>query len=469
MKTFQFNQRSTRPLPLDPQFSPIVLGNIAYQEAVKKSNKPTKIGIALERNQGQISTFSTLIFGEEDQQHEANYRYVERLIKTLLWTKGGFRVYLSCPRDLGMYIKSVYHQEGLRAFDVDFMTRIYGHPFEIVLTDFHHLPDAYEITKPIGRHLDGCRIGFDAGGSDRKVSAVIDGKTVFSEEVIWYPKLMDNPEYHRKGIKDSLDRAASHLPRVDGIGISAAGVYVDNEVKVASLFIKVPDDLFEQKVKRLFIDLAHEMGDVPLEVANDGDVTALAGAMSKNVGRVMGIAMGTSEAAGYVDQDGHITGWLNELAFVPIDYHHEAMIDEWSGDRGCGVKYFSQDAIIKLAEAGGHVFDSSLSPAEKLKEVQQMMENNDPLAKEIYETMGVYLGYGVAYYASFYDIEHVLVLGRVLSGKGGELMIERANQLINHEFPELSKHLSIELPDEKSRRVGQSIAAASLPDIKKRG
>lgn len=469
MKPFQLNQHSKRPLPLDPHFSPMILGNQAFEEAVKQSKHAVKIGIALERNQGQISTFYTMIFGDEDDEHHANYRYVERLIKTLLWTKGGFRIYLSCPRDLGMYIKSVYHEDGLRAFDVKFMSRVYGQPFDIVLTDFHHLPDAYEITKPIGRHMDGCRIGFDAGGSDRKVSAVIDGQPVFSEEVVWYPKLMDNPDYHIEGIKDSIHRAASHLPRVDGIGVSAAGVYVDNEVKVASLFIKIPDDLFEQKITRLFIDLAHEMGDIPIEVANDGDVTALAGAMSKNVGRVMGIAMGTSEAAGYVDHDGHIMGWLNELAFVPVDYHEHAMIDEWSGDRGCGVKYFSQDAIIKLAEAGGYVFDASLSPAEKLKIVQKMMAQNHPLAQEIYETMGVYLGYGVAYYASFYDIEHVLVLGRVLSGKGGEIMIDRANHLIQDEFPELSKRLSIELPDEKSRRVGQSIAAASLPDIKKRG
>jgi len=469
VNTFRFDQHSKRPIPLDPHFTPIILGNHAFEKAVKSSTHAIKIGIALERNQGQISTFYAMIFGDEDNQHEANYRYVERLIKTLLWTKGGFRIYLSCPRDLGMYIKSVYHEEGARAFDVRFMSRVYDQPFEIKLMDFHHLPQTYELTKPIGRHMNGCRIGFDAGGSDRKVSAVIDGETVFSEEVVWHPKLMENPDYHLAGIKDSIYRAASHLPRIDGIGVSAAGVYVDNEVKVASLFIKVPDDLFEQKVKRLFIDLAHELGDVPIEVANDGDVTALAGAMSKNVGRVMGIAMGTSEAAGYVDQEGHITGWLNELAFVPIDYHAHAMVDEWSGDRGCGVKYFSQDAIIKLAEAGGIHFDASLSPAEKLKSVQKMMEHQDPVAQEIYETMGVYLGYGVAYYASFYDIEHVLVLGRVLSGKGGEMMIDRANHLLHDEFPDLAKRITIELPDEKSRRVGQSIAAASLPEIKKRG
>ena len=467
MKTFEFNVHSKRPLPLDPSFSPMILNNLAYEKAVKASKKPVQIMIAIERSQKQISTYQTSIFAEEDNQFKANYRYVERLIKTLLWTKGGFRIYLSCPRDLGMYIKSVYSKEGMRSFDVDFMTKVYGHPFEVVLTPKAKMPQAFEISKSIGRHLEGCRIGFDAGGSDRKVSAVIDGQTVYSEEVIWHPKKEKNPDYHIEGIKDSLLRAKSYLPRVDGIGVSAAGVYIDSEVKVASLFIQVNEEMFEKKVKRLFIDLAHELGDIPLEVANDGDVTALAGAMSLNQTKVMGIAMGTSEAAGYVDHEGHITGWLNELAFVPVDYHQHAIEDEWSKDIGCGVKYFSQDAIIKLAHVCGISFDEDLSLAEKLKVVQNLMEENDPRAKEIYETMGVYLGYGVAYYASFYDINKVLVLGRVLSGKGGELIVTRANQLIRDEFNGLLEHISIELPDEKSRRVGQSIAAASLPEIKK--
>ena len=467
MKTFEFNERSLRPLPLDPSFSPMVKNHRAFVETVKSSKKPVTVTIAIERNQGQISRYQTQIFHDDENLYKANYRYIERLIKTLLWTKGGYKIYLACPKDLGMYIKSVYHREGTRKFDVLFMERVYEKPFEVILRPLSKMPEENETSKPIGRHLEGNRIGFDAGGSDRKVSAVIDGVAVFSEEVVWNPKLESNPDYHIAGIKDSIERAMTYLPKVDGIGVSAAGVYIDNEVKVASLFVKVPDDLFKEKVKKLFIDLAHELGDIPLEVANDGDVTALAGAISLDENNVMGIAMGTSEAAGYVDKDGHITGWLNELAFVPVDDNPDAAVDEWSGDIGCGVKYFSQDAIIKLALVAGIHFDEGLSPAEKLKVVQKLMEQKDPRAIEIYETMGVYLCYGVAYYANYYDIKHVLVLGRVLSGPGGELMVLRANELMKIEFPELSEKIKIELPDEKSRRVGQSIAAASLPEVKK--
>lgn len=313
--------------------------------------------------------------------------------------------------------------------------------------------------------MDGCRIGFDAGGSDRKVSAVIDGEAVYSEEVVWHPKINSDPMYHYNGILEAMKSAASHMPRVDAIGVSSAGVYVNNRIMVASLFLKVPQDEFDKKVKNMYLDVAKEIGDVPVEVANDGDVTALAGAMDLNDGGVLGVAMGTSEAGGYVDLNGNITGWLNELAFVPADYCEQAMVDEWSGDYGCGVKYFSQDAVIKLAPAAGIELDASLSPAEKLKVVQQLHSQGDERAKKIFETIGVYFGYAVAYYAMFYEIKHVLILGRVTSGEGGNIVLEKAKQVLETDFPELDQKIRLHIPDESSRRVGQSIAAASLPNI----
>jgi len=256
------------------------------------------------------------------------------------------------------------------------------------------------------------------------------------------------------------------MPRVDAIGVSSAGVYIDNKIMVASLFIKVSDEDFEKHVKNMYIDVAKEIGDVPVEVANDGDVTALAGAMSLEDNNVLGVAMGTSEAAGYVDKDGNITGWLNELAFVPVDFNKGAMVDEWSGDYGCGVKYFSQDAVIKLAPKAGIELDESLSPAEKLKVVQGLMEDDDPRASDIYDTMGTYFGYTIAYYSMFYDIKHVLIMGRVTSGKGGTILLNKANEVLKEEFPELYSKVELHIPDEKARRVGQSVAAASLPKIK---
>ncbi len=290
---------------------------------------------------------------------------------------------------------------------------------------------------------------------------------MYSEEVVWFPKITEDPEYHRQGILSAMKAAAAHMPRVDAIGVSSAGVYIDNRVRVASLFLKVPSELVESKVRNIYVDIARELGNIPLVVANDGDVTALAGAMNLDAGNVMGVAMGTSEAGGYVDANMHLMGWLNELAFVPVDANTDAMVDEWSGDYGCGVKYFSQDGVIKLAPAAGIALNESDSPAEKLKVVQKELESGNPEADKIFASIGTYFGYGVAYYALFYDIRHVLVMGRVTSGRGGTLLIAHAQEVLDHDFPELAAKIQLHLPDEKSRRVGQSIAAASLPEIHK--
>ncbi len=57
------------------------------------------------------------------------------------------------------------------------------------------------------------------------------------------------------------------------------------------------------------------------------------------------------------------------------------------------------------------------------------------------------------------------MLGRVTTGPGGDILIRKANEVLEKEFPKLKEQISLQLPDEKSRRVGQSIAAASLPAI----
>ena len=228
------------------------------------------------------------------------------------------------------------------------------------------------------------------------------------------------------------------------------------------MFIKVDKQKHGDFVKNMYIDIAKEMGNVPLEVANDGDVTALAGSIDLGDNKVLGIAMGTSEAVGYINADGGINGWLSELAFVPVDFNENAMADEWSGDTGVGCKYFSQDAVIKLAEAGGYKFKAGATPAEKLKEIQALMERDDPLARQIYEDIGVYLAYTIPFYAKFYDMKHVLLLGRVTGGKGGNILLDTCKKVLAEEYPQFAG-LDISLPDEKNRRVGQSIAAASLP------
>ena len=360
-------------------------------------------------------------------------------------------------------IQEHYSASGSRAFDFDYMGNVFEHPFEVLRVDA--VPEEKSVSKAIGRHLEGCRIGFDAGGSDRKVSAVVDGESVYSEEVVWFPKTSADPDYHYQGIVAALKSAAEHLPRVDAVGVSSAGVYIDNRTMNASLFLKVPKEDFDAKVKDIYIRAVRDtFGDVPYAVVNDGDVSALAGAMSLEDNNVLGIAMGTSEAVGYVDREGNITGWLNELAFVPVDAAPAAMEDEWSGDIGCGVKYFSQDAVIKLAPAAGIALDPALSPAEKLKAVQSLMEENDPGAAKIYESIGVYLAHTLVLYHSLYGCRHVLLLGRVMSGRGGDLLLERCKEVLADEYPEVNETIHLALPDEKFRRVGQSVAAASLPE-----
>lgn len=449
---------------LDPKFQPLSIVCRDMREATKEVGQD--IIIAIERNKGYTTTYKTRIFCDGTGHDEENFRFIERLTKSLLWVAGGYKIIIAGSDVVGNKIKEAYTDGGLRDFDVHFMERVYERPFEVELCAYADAPKDKSAAAPIGRHLDGCRIGFDAGGSDRKVSAVIDGESVYSEEVVWFPKTTSDPDYHYQGILDAMKTAASHMPRVDAIGVSSAGVYIDNRIMVASLFLKVSDEDFDKKVKNMYIDVAKEIGEnIPIEVANDGDVTALAGAMDLNDDSVLGIAMGTSEAGGYVDPQGNITGWLNELAFVPVDYCEEAMVDEWSGDYGCGVKYFSQDGVIKLAPYAGIELDESLSPAEKLKVVQGLMKENDERAAAIYDTIGAYFGYAIAYYTEFYDIKHVLIMGRVTSGEGGVILLNRAQEVLDTEFPELAKKIQLHIPDEKSRRVGQSVAAASLPKL----
>ena len=456
-------------MPLDKGFSPIVLEIRKMNEEINDKNGQD-IVIGVERTNNAIFVYKTKIWKDSEGRDKENFKYIERLVKTILWIAGGFRIIIAGSEKVGKYIKECYTKDGLRAFDVSFFETVYERPFEVKTVPIEKAPKENKVAGSVGRHLDGCRIAFDAGGSDRKVSAVVNGNSVYSEEVIWHPKLQEDPSYHFDGIYEAFKTAASKMERVDAIGVSTAGVIIDNKPMVSSLFIKVPENLKKEHVQPIYIKcakkLSEELGhEIPIEVANDGDVTALAGAMDLDANGVLGIAMGTSEAGGYVDTDGNVTGQINELAFVPVDFNSDAMVDEWSGDYGCGVKYFSQDAVIKLAPEAGIELDASLTPAEKLKAVQNLMKENDQRAAKIFETIGVYFGYSIAYYAAFYDINHVLIMGRVTSGKGGEIILEKAKEVLAKEFKDLSEKIVLHIPDEKSRRVGQSVAAASLPLI----
>ena len=451
---------------LEPEFIPFGPWMDAF---LKTAEHPVQV--AVERSGGKVSVWQTKIHNTPEME-AADYRYLERYVKFLLWSVGGFRVYLCGASALCKKMQDEYvltdSRRGKRWFDVQFMTDVFESGFEIIDCKPEDFPAANDASVSVGGHMDGCRIGFDAGGSDRKVSAVIDGETVYSEEVVWHPKTQEDPSYHFAEIVDAFRTAASKMPRVDAIGVSSAGVFIGNAPMVSSLFIKVPrDPEIRSQVKTIFDRAAKEIGDVPIVVANDGDVTALAGAMGMGKTSVMGMAMGTSEAVGYVDEKGNVLGWFNELAFAPVDLNESAMADEWSTDIGVGCKYFSQDAVIKLAPRAGIALDESLTPAEKLKVVQKAVQEGNPAAEQVFADIGCYLAHTLNLYAHFYQIEYFIVLGRVMSGRGGELILENCQRILREEYPELASGVHVMLPDENTRRVGQSVAAASLPEIRR--
>ncbi|HEY5901336.1 MAG TPA: ROK family protein, partial [Anaerolineales bacterium] len=390
--------------PLDPGFRPPVLINRAFSERLGGAGVPLILG--LERSGGQISRHKLSVFPDEHPQFEQNLRYVERIVKFLLWQRGGSKLYVGGSDRLAAYLAGVYSAQGARSFDYHFLgEQVYEREFQVVGCPIHEVPLALEAGRPLGRHLAGNRIGFDLGASDRKVSAVVDGVAIYSEEVPWQPRSQSDPEYHYREIRAALQAAASRLPRVDAIGGSSAGIYIDNRPMVASLFRGVPPERYGE-IRGLFLRIREELG-VPLEVINDGDVTALAGSMSIEDDGILGIAMGSSEAAGYVDLKGHILGWLNELAFAPVDYSEQAPVEEWSGDRGCGASYLSQQCVFRLAARAGIDIPAGLLDVERLAFVQGRLEAGEAGARRIWETMGVYLGYALGHYADFYEIKHV--------------------------------------------------------------
>ncbi len=448
--------------PLDPGFLPAVIFNRNYVATVRTSGHAVPLILGLERECGLISRFETVVNSAADP---AALRYVERIVKFLVWSRGGWKLHVSGPKPIGEHIRKCYSARGARKFDCQMMELAYGKKFEVCLTDASEIPAAKDMQVAVGGHLKGCRIGFDLGASDYKVSAVIDGEAVFTEETPWDPKIQSNPGYHYHHISAALHRAAACMPRVDAIGGSSAGIIVDNEIRVASLLRAIPKKHFPQAAA-VFKRIESEWN-VPVVIMNDGDVTALAGAMSLNQTGMLGVAMGSSEAAGFMDKKGRILGWLNELAFAPVDYNPHAAADEWSGDQGVGALYFSQQAVNKLLPAAKIHLPQAMDLPERLKEVQNLMAQGDERAAKIYETIGVYLGYTIPHYADFYDYAHLLILGRVTTGQGGDIVLSKAREVLEQEFPEIAKTVAMHVPDEKTRRVGQAVAAASLPKLTK--
>lgn len=449
------------PPELDTDFRPIILENKFYLDMVRNCNESIQVSIAVEREQHKIEVYRTEIFPEGIGREEDNLKYIEGIIKSILWIKGGWKIQIAGPYYVYEYIKKTFSSNGTRKFDAWFMSKVYEKEFIVSFVDSSVITESNDKIELISKNLNGNRIGIDLGGTDIKVVSIMDGKIIFSEEIVWNPKEHSDFEYHYGEIRSAISKASKYLPSVDSIGVSSAGICINNELRISSLFSKVT---FNGEINNIYTNMAKEFGNIPVTVNNDGDIAALTGAIQLNDTCILGIAMGTSQASGYIAMNGHILGWLNELCSVPIDYNVNAPVD-WTGDSGCGSRYFSQEAVIRLALKAGIYIEENISAGEKLKMVQELMKKDDIRARKVFETIGTYLGYTIPYYAQFYNTKHLLLLGRVTSGKGGMIISDTAKKILNLEFPQLSENILIHLPEETERRFGQAITAASLPFV----
>ncbi|MDD5704694.1 MAG: ROK family protein [Kiritimatiellae bacterium] len=453
-------------IQLDPGFRPAALWTRAYRKLAAAAPRRRPVLLALSRPDGIVFHHRLEVLPWDNQTAPATTRYIERTLKYLLWQRGGSTVSLAgCP-EAAAALARVYAPGGARDFDAQVMgERVFGAPFSVRACQESELPAAREPQMKVGGFWKGCRVGFDLGGSDRKCAAVLDGQVVHSEEVPWSPTVATDWHYQRDGIEDSINRAAAHLPRVDCIGGSSAGVIVNNEVRIASLFRAIPPEDFDRHVRRIFIEIGKKWK-VPTVVMNDGDVTALAGSLALDDRPVLGMAFGTSLAGGYCSPEGGLKPWLNELAFVPIDFRREgAPKDDWSGDHGVGAQYLSQQAVGRLAAAAGVDFPPTCTGLpERLAEMQRRLAAGDRTARDIFVAVGRFLGYAVAYADDFYQLKRFLALGRVTSGAAGDIIVKEATDVLTREFPDVAAKVKLEVPDEKQKRHGQAMVAASLPE-----
>ena len=428
------------------------------------------VSVAWEREEGKVFRYDMPIPKRLDPAAAKKVSHVvERIAKFALWAAGGWKLYLSGPDAVVKPVAKAYAKKGARAFDFDFFSSIYGRPVEAVVVPQKKMPEFSEKLRQVKTVADGCRIGFDLGASDFKISALDKGKVVFSKEFPWDPRNNADPEYHYSKLTAGLKEAAASLPRVDAIGGSTAGVLVGQKMGLASLFraVKEKNPSKFPEAQNLFYRIEKDWN-VPFAVYNDGDVTALAGMISMDKKGILGVAMGSSEAVGYVDPKRRMTGRICELAFAPVDFNPAAPKDEWSGDYGVGAMAFSQQAVNWLAVENGFKFPKSMKLPERLKVVQAAMEKGDAKALKVYIQIGRFLAHAIPWYNEFYDYENMMILGRVTSGLGGEVILETAKTMLKDVYPEWAEKIDIFMPDEKARRLGQSVAAAQIPEIKKR-
>ncbi len=447
--------------PLDPAFKPMIL-SVEHHHLPRASGEEGElVVIGLERKNECVCRYATRVYMADGRYPVEAYDYIERLVKFLLWSRGAWKIYFGGPGEICKYVSDLYRPEGGRAFDAMLMGHVYDHPFTCEITAPENIPPCMTQAAPLPGRLNGCRIGFDLGRETIKLVAVQDGRTVYSATVPWRPSQTSAPEDHLRLLTHSLQTAASYLPRLDVIGGSAAGIVIDNRIKASSMFETHPLNIV-QMIAPLFSSIEQTFG-VPLVMLNDGEVNALAASLALGAHSLFAIGMLSNQSVGYIDDKRRITGWLNELAFAPLDANPAAAMDAWSGDKGVGGSYLSLCAVRRLLPTAGLTYPATMPADELMGALRHEIESGHEGARMLFETIGVYLGYTIPYYALFYDFNQVLVLGAAMDGVAGDLVIETARRVLEEEFPQLNEKVTTSVPDEKSRNIGQTLAAAGLP------
>lgn len=473
------------PAPLDPNFCPFILSKKKYLRHIADTRTfgaVSNLNIAIERPGGCCGHDQLPVFAPDHEGFDASLFLAGEVIRYMLWQRGGHKLLLNGPQVICDKLKAAYSVGGKYEFEALTMPKVCGHPWSVeIVYSLAYLPPPKEEPVVCGKKADGCRIAFDLGKSDVKTVAVKDGEVLSSLETEWDVTNAD-PQYHYDLIVKAMKETAEALPdKVIAIGGSATGtVSADSEATWCDCFPNVPPDVYQEKVVPIFKNIAqNEFAGVPVKVINDGEVTAVAGGQMIGEGNLFGISLGSSEGSGYVDENGALTGWINENAYNPFDFNPDAPGNPWSPHRGDASMYLGQRAATRLAKLGGIDLPEEMMPshpnmnvtnhaphAQCLKKIQAAMKDpsKEPQAQKIYQTIGVYLGYAIAQYSEYLPIKNVMILGRVSSGHGGEIMMDWAKKVLVEEFPEFA-HIKFHTPSEHMKRVGQCVAAAALPEV----
>jgi len=460
----------------------VILGKKKYMTAAKECKDTLEW--ALPRADG-CARYKLPVFPDGHKDASASVYLAGVLIQEMIWQRSASALMLAGPPKICEAIKADYSVGGAYDFEAKSMPNVCGTPdkaFEVSIVEASALPPHKDTPQTCGRDASGCRLAFDLGKSDIKVVAIKDNEVLYSKETEWDVTNPD-PQYHFDAIVAAMKLGKEALPKIDAIGGSATGtVGGNNEATWCDIFPCVPPDVYKEKVVDIFNRIAAELAPgVPLKVINDGEVTALAAVQKIHAGNVMGISMGSSEGGGYANGDGNLMGWINELCYIRLDLNPEAPTDPWT--KGChtGIShlYLGQRGATKLAAKAGVDVPANLvyphpdmctilheNHAQCLKLIQKAMTDpeKEKTVRELYETVGVYLGYALAQYSEFYKIDHIMILGRVSKGAGGDIMLNMAKKVLETEFPEYAG-IQVHTADDHFKAVGQCIAAAALPSL----